>query len=61
MPINAKKSVKMEEKSAIKVKSANKLYGTSEVASKHSELETISFLKAVTNLFTSVNSKEGGL
>ena len=29
--------------------------------SKQSELETISFLKAVANLFTSVNGKEGGL
>ena len=51
----------MEEKSAIKVKSANKLYGTSEIASKHSELETISFLKAVVNLFNTVDSKKGGL
>ena len=41
--------------------SANKIYGTSEEASKQSELETISFLKAVANLFTSVNGKEGGL
>ncbi len=61
MSINAKKSVKMEEKSAIKVKSANQLYGTSEVAGKHSELETISFLKAVVNLFNTVDSKKGGL
>tara|TARA_X000001036_G_scaffold418783_1_gene437957 strand:- start:773 stop:928 length:156 start_codon:yes stop_codon:yes gene_type:complete len=51
----------MEEKSAIKVKSANQLYGTSEVAGKHSELETISFLKAVVNLFNTVDSKKGGL
>ena len=41
--------------------SANKIYGTSEVASKHSELETISFLKAVVNLFNTVDSKKGGL
>ena len=41
--------------------SANEIYGTSEEASKQSELETIGFLKAVTNLFASVNSKEGGL
>ena len=41
--------------------SANEIYGTSQEASKQSELETISFLKAVTNLSTSVNSKEGGL
>ncbi len=50
------------ENNAVVVKlSANEIYGTSEEVSKQSELETISFLKAVTNLFTSVNSKEGGL
>lgn len=32
--------------------SANKIYGTSEQASAQSEFETISFLKALTNLFT---------
>ena len=49
------------ENNAVVVKlSANEIYGTSEEASKQSELETISFLKAVTNLFTSVNNKEGG-
>ena len=36
--------------------SANKIYGTSEEASKQSELETISFLKAVINLFSIVNN-----
>ena len=49
------------ENNAVVVKlSANEIYGTSEEASKQSELETIGFLKAVTNLFTSVNNKEGG-
>ena len=50
------------ENNAVVVKlSANEIYGTSEEASKQSELETISFLKAIANSFTIVNGKEGGL
>ena len=52
--------VSPENKAVVVKLSANEIYGTSEEASKQSELETISFLKAVTNLFTSVNNKEGG-